>query len=108
MKCSKYDLLINKYMDSELNPGEKKMLEKHTNICGSCSAKLSFFLKLKEKTENITGIYPKEEFTASVLSKIEDIPQHSRQPYESFMLRIRWAIATTAAIVSILMPICGY
>ena len=70
MKHNEIERLIQKNLDREIGPDEKRKLDKHLAQCPDCSL---FYTEMKQASQSVrqlTEFYPRADFNARVLAKL--------------------------------------
>ena len=70
MKHKKIERLIQKKLDREIGPDEKRKLDKHLAQCSDCSLFYTEMVQASKSVRQLTEFYPQTDFNARVLAKL--------------------------------------
>lgn len=91
MTCTKIDSMLSSYLDGELRPEERRLVEAHLKACPHCAAELAAL----ERTAAGTRLFPfpglSPDFTERVLDQIQ-----SRRPGVVLLPILAWSLAGLA------------
>jgi len=80
MTCETIEELMSPYLEDELNPEDRRIVENHLRTCQTCSELLS----LMRDTQASLAEFPEIEVSESLLDKIYAIPSRKKKFRVSF------------------------
>jgi len=80
MRCSKASKCLSPYIDGELGPQERALLESHLARCGGCARKLEELTRVHSLFVDAERVSAPQGFSAEVMEKV------SAQPSRGFSL----------------------
>jgi hypothetical protein len=107
MNCSRFETLLNEYIDGELDKLVRAAIDGHLDQCTSCSTLLHEVTQLKEELAFFPEISVSEEFISKVLTQTSGIPEknslwkHLISPSIQPFFTQRYAFATVLMFVFI-------
>ena len=69
MKCSEFEGLLSEYLENELGSVAAREMEKHLDLCGSCSTLLEEVTGVRNSFSNFPWVEPSESLVRSILEK---------------------------------------
>ena len=72
MRCLVAKQKISDYVDNELNPAEKPLLEKHLSRCAECQKLYEDFKKIKEGAQGLAEFSPPDQVWSNINSGIKE------------------------------------
>jgi len=75
MRCSKARKLISEYIDDNLRPEQRLLLERHLEDCLDCQQLLKDFQAITEKAKNLDKLTPSPQSWLKIKTKLETEPQ---------------------------------
>ena len=101
MNCAKIEETLSLYLENEVGPEEKEMVETHLKSCPGCTSLFSF---LKETQASLAGL-PEVEVSQNLLAKLYSIPEKKKKFRFSldFLLKPSLQPVFTAATVFLII-----
>jgi hypothetical protein len=75
MNCAQIEEILASYLENEVSPEEKEMIEGHLKSCVSCSSLLFF---MKESQSSLASL-PEVELSPNLLDKLYAIPEKKKK-----------------------------
>lgn len=89
-QCNEFKKLIDKLIDDEISPSEKRELRKHIEICDSCNTYLQRTRKMRKMFSQLPKIKASSDFyvllKARIRREINRERSHSYTPFTPFKL----------------------
>lgn len=97
--CSEYKMLIQKFLDREISPGERTILEQHLSLCGGCEREFEAIQSGLEMMILMNVPEPGADFTFDTVKKALKAKkeQDSRRKIAS------WSLSVLIGLISLLM-----
>ncbi len=105
MNCENVQLLLQAYLDGELDEDEQEFVETHTADCADCSELLAEVKQLSDRTTRaFEGHEPFEAFTRRVMAEVvrETKARSSDKPYRKIFTHLARPLPAAAAILVVL------
>jgi anti-sigma factor RsiW len=74
VNCSACSARLSAHLDGDLSRADALLMAGHLAGCASCSALLARLQRVDAVLESLTFLEPAQDFTASVMAKIADLP----------------------------------
>jgi len=101
MECGNYQLQFNDYLDGELSPKERQMLQFHLRECLSCYRKWNSLQKTKEILSRLPKLNPPSHLSAVVVARLKD--HRLRRLIGPFAYLPRWlSLGAAAALLLVI------
>jgi hypothetical protein len=120
MHCRKVRVIIQKYLDNELDKQRYMSVNNHLKTCVDCQNELKLLQQLIKKLDNIVKIEAPDDFTQKVMNNLPQRQQYKliqklKEIFDTFLLlpypvpKLAMATATvTIAIALIILPVFVY
>lgn len=104
MTCSKYDVLLEKYLEGALTPAEEALLRQHEDACPACAARRRALDGLQDDLARLSNDVPPlpEGFHQAWTDRVEEAAMENK--HESSRPRRQWTrlLSAAAAVVFVL------
>ena len=104
MTCSKYDVLLEKYLEGALTPAEEALLRQHEDACPACAARRRALDGLQDDLARLSDDVPPmpEDFHQAWTKRVEEAAMENKP--ESSRPRRQWTrlLSAAAAVVFVL------
>ena len=104
MTCSKYDVLLEKYLEGALTPAEEALLRQHEDACPACAARRRALDGLQDDLARLSDDVPPlpEDFHQAWTKRVEEAAMDNKP--ESSRPRRQWTrlLSAAAAVVFVL------
>jgi predicted anti-sigma-YlaC factor YlaD len=104
MKCEKIEELLSPYLENELSPEEKKLVQEHLESCKSCRI---LFSSLAEAKRSLSD-FPQLEVSRSLLDRLYSIPAKKKRFRLSFDFLLRPSLQPVLAAATIFLTLISF
>lgn len=104
MKCEKIEEILSLYLENEISPEEKMMIENHIKECARCSTLFSF---LKEAKESLTD-FPELEVSENLMNRLYALPSKKKKLMPSFDFLLRPSLQPVFAVATVFLIMISF
>jgi hypothetical protein len=105
MKCHLFTMLLQRYHDGDLDPGERAEYERHRMQCADCRALDRQFSEVFEALDGIPLFEPAGDFNAKVMARV-DVSRYRRRKARKVYRALENAWWWVPKPVRIALPVC--
>lgn len=104
MKCEKIEELLSPYLEDELGPEEKRLVQEHLESCKECRL---LFSSLKETRRALSG-FPELEVSEHLSEHLYSIPAKNKRFRLSFDFLLRPSLQPVLAAATIFLTLISF
>ncbi|MEW5901424.1 MAG: zf-HC2 domain-containing protein [Acidobacteriota bacterium] len=104
MTCDRIEGLLSAYLEGEVSPAEKSLVEAHLAGCAGCT---SLAAALRQTREALTG-FPELEVSSRLLSGLYSIPQQRKKFSWTFDFLLKPALQPVFAAATIFLTLLSF
>lgn len=104
MKCEKIEEFLSPYLDNELSPEEKKLVQEHLESCKECRL---LFSSLKEARQALSA-FPELEVSEHLAERLQSIPAKKKRFRLSFDFLLRPSLQPVLAAATIFLTLISF
>src|SRR4051812_28082507 len=76
--CEEIQLLISRFVDDEVSPAERKLVEEHVATCDECGVKLLEYMEMAALFSETPLVQPAPELRTSLFREIGNMKEEAR------------------------------
>jgi predicted anti-sigma-YlaC factor YlaD len=104
MKCEKIEELLSPYLENELSPEEKRLVEEHLESCKECRL---LFSSLEEAQRSLSR-FPELEVSERLSERLYSIPAKKKRFRLSFDFLLRPSLQPILAAATVLLTLISF
>lgn len=79
MRCSSFDVLLDRYVEATLPPAQMKAVSEHLRLCASCTALLTELRVVDALLATTKSVELAPNFTFAVMAEVRSAPAHAKR-----------------------------